>query len=223
MTGHWVLPAVQRVRGRADVRRSGTTGMSGRRAHGVRGESAAAVVARMSIPGLGLVGADGPRIAPAPGSIEEAMRAEVERPRPRPQESDGVRRRCMRGAGPGPRSCRPGSPSRFRCLTRAPRRTGSIWSRRTWTTRSSRPTSSVVCSVTCGRPRRRAIRAAGCSRGSTRPAGRCGSTGGTTRCPTGGTTRSSRASTYTVWSAACYDRGPEWQPSYLEKLYTTAR
>jgi len=46
-----------------------------------------AAAVRMSIPGLGLVGADGPRIAPAPGSIEEAMRAEVERPRPRPQES----------------------------------------------------------------------------------------------------------------------------------------
>lgn len=59
--------------------------------HGVRGESAADVVARMSIPGLGLVGADGPRIAPPPGSIEEAMRSEVERPRPRPQESDAVK------------------------------------------------------------------------------------------------------------------------------------
>ena len=53
-------------------------------------ESAAAVVARMSIPGLGLVGADGPRITPPPGSIEEAMRSEVERPRPRPQESEAV-------------------------------------------------------------------------------------------------------------------------------------
>lgn len=59
--------------------------------HGVRGESAADVVARMSIPGLGLVGADGPRIAPPPGSIEEAMRSEVERPRPRPQESEAMK------------------------------------------------------------------------------------------------------------------------------------
>ncbi|MEU4293509.1 hypothetical protein AB0E63_35255 [Kribbella sp. NPDC026596] len=53
-------------------------------------ERAAAVVARMSIPGLGLVGADGPRIHPAPGSIEEAMRAEVERPRPRPTDSEAM-------------------------------------------------------------------------------------------------------------------------------------
>jgi len=48
-------------------------------------------VARMSIPGLGLVGADGPRIVPPAGSIEEAMRAEVERPRPRPTESEAVK------------------------------------------------------------------------------------------------------------------------------------
>jgi hypothetical protein len=47
-----------------------------------------AAAVRMSIPGLGLVGADGPRIAPEPGSIEEAMRTEVERPRPRPRESE---------------------------------------------------------------------------------------------------------------------------------------
>ncbi|MFI7061122.1 hypothetical protein ACIBL3_09085 [Kribbella sp. NPDC050124] len=47
-----------------------------------------AAAVRMSIPGLGLVGADGPRIQPVPGSIEEAMRAEVERPRPRPRESE---------------------------------------------------------------------------------------------------------------------------------------
>ncbi|HEY0472555.1 MAG TPA: hypothetical protein VGD34_12840 [Kribbella sp.] len=39
------------------------------------------------VPGLGLVGADLPRIEPAPGSIEEAMRSEFERPRPRPRES----------------------------------------------------------------------------------------------------------------------------------------
>jgi hypothetical protein len=50
-----------------------------------------AAAARMSIPGLGLIGADGPRIAPAPGSLEEAMRAEVERPRPRPQESEALK------------------------------------------------------------------------------------------------------------------------------------
>ncbi|WP_165949398.1 hypothetical protein, partial [Kribbella turkmenica] len=47
-----------------------------------------AAAVRMSIPGLGLVGSDGPRIQPAPGSIEEAMRAEIERPRPRPQDSE---------------------------------------------------------------------------------------------------------------------------------------
>ncbi|MFG1813227.1 hypothetical protein ACGFIF_05615 [Kribbella sp. NPDC049174] len=45
----------------------------------------------MSIPGLGLVGTDGPRIEAPPGSIEEAMRAEVERPRPRPQESEAFK------------------------------------------------------------------------------------------------------------------------------------
>jgi len=46
----------------------------------------------MSIPGLGsLIGADGPRIAPEPGSIEEAMRSELERPRPRPKESDAMK------------------------------------------------------------------------------------------------------------------------------------
>jgi len=50
-----------------------------------------AAAVRMSIPGLGLVGADGPRIASAPGSIEEAMRSEVERPRPRPHESDAFK------------------------------------------------------------------------------------------------------------------------------------
>jgi hypothetical protein len=42
----------------------------------------------VAIPGLGVVGGgDGPRVEPPPGSIEEAMRAEVERPRPRPKES----------------------------------------------------------------------------------------------------------------------------------------
>lgn len=49
-----------------------------------------AAVERMSIPGLGLVGGGGPRVVPQPGSIEEAMRTELERPRPRPQESDAV-------------------------------------------------------------------------------------------------------------------------------------
>lgn len=49
-------------------------------------EVAAAV--RMSIPGLGLVGSDGPRLQAPPGSLEEAMRSEVERPRPRPRESE---------------------------------------------------------------------------------------------------------------------------------------
>jgi hypothetical protein len=41
----------------------------------------------MAIPGLGVVGADGPKVEPLPGSIEEAMRSEYERPRPRPKES----------------------------------------------------------------------------------------------------------------------------------------
>jgi hypothetical protein len=54
------------------------------------GVDVAAVVAQMSIPGLGLVGGDGPRVAVEPGSIEEAMRAETERPRPRPEESEAV-------------------------------------------------------------------------------------------------------------------------------------
>ncbi|WBQ02249.1 hypothetical protein [Kribbella sp. CA-293567] len=41
----------------------------------------------VAIPGLGVVGNDGPRVEPLPGSIEEAMRAEVERPRPRPKKT----------------------------------------------------------------------------------------------------------------------------------------
>ncbi|MFI5734573.1 hypothetical protein ACIA49_30950 [Kribbella sp. NPDC051587] len=41
----------------------------------------------MSIPGLGLVGADGPGVELIPGSLEEAMRAEAERVRPRPADS----------------------------------------------------------------------------------------------------------------------------------------
>jgi hypothetical protein len=41
----------------------------------------------MSIPGLGLVGADGPGVELIPGSLEEAMRAEPERVRPRPADS----------------------------------------------------------------------------------------------------------------------------------------
>ncbi|WP_165553776.1 hypothetical protein [Kribbella capetownensis] len=51
------------------------------------GVPAARVIERMSIPGLALAGSDGPAIELVPGSIEEALRAEVERPRPRPQES----------------------------------------------------------------------------------------------------------------------------------------
>jgi hypothetical protein len=42
------------------------------------------------VPGLGLMGADGPRVEPLPGSIEEAMRSEYERPRPRPEESPAL-------------------------------------------------------------------------------------------------------------------------------------
>ncbi|WP_328999183.1 hypothetical protein OHA18_32660 [Kribbella sp. NBC_00709] len=49
-----------------------------------------AAVGRMSIPGLGLVGGGPPRVVPEPGSLEEAMRAESERPRPRPVESEAV-------------------------------------------------------------------------------------------------------------------------------------
>ncbi|MET9311494.1 hypothetical protein ABZX12_06685 [Kribbella sp. NPDC003505] len=45
----------------------------------------------MVVPGLGLIGGGGPRVVPVAGSIEEAMRAEVERPRPRPEESEAVR------------------------------------------------------------------------------------------------------------------------------------
>jgi len=44
----------------------------------------------MVVPGLGLIGGGGPRVVPVAGSIEEAMRAEVERPRPRPEESEAV-------------------------------------------------------------------------------------------------------------------------------------
>ncbi|NEA32834.1 hypothetical protein [Streptomyces sp. SID13031] len=43
----------------------------------------------VAIPGLGVV--DSPRVETPPGSIEEAMRAEVERPRPRPKESDAFK------------------------------------------------------------------------------------------------------------------------------------
>jgi hypothetical protein len=43
----------------------------------------------VAIPGLGVV--DTPRVETPPGSIEEAMRAEVERPRPRPKESDAFK------------------------------------------------------------------------------------------------------------------------------------
>ncbi|MFB6722407.1 hypothetical protein ACFCV3_19680 [Kribbella sp. NPDC056345] len=41
----------------------------------------------MSIPGLGLVGSDGPGVELVPGSLEEAMRAEREQTRPRPRRS----------------------------------------------------------------------------------------------------------------------------------------
>jgi len=70
---------------------AGDRGVAREGNQGVGGAAAAAVVARMAIPGLGLVGADGPRVVPEPGSIEEAMRAEYERPRPKPQESVAVR------------------------------------------------------------------------------------------------------------------------------------
>ncbi|MFK4085765.1 hypothetical protein ACI2LF_16770 [Kribbella sp. NPDC020789] len=42
----------------------------------------------MSIPGVGVVGAGGAGVELVPGSLEEAMRAEVERSRPRPVESE---------------------------------------------------------------------------------------------------------------------------------------
>lgn len=41
----------------------------------------------VAIPGVGVVGGDAPAVDVPPGSIEEAMRAEQERPRPRPQKS----------------------------------------------------------------------------------------------------------------------------------------
>lgn len=44
----------------------------------------------IAIPGLGLVAAPAPRLEPAPGSLEEAMRAEQERPRPRPKETPAL-------------------------------------------------------------------------------------------------------------------------------------
>ncbi|MFG1908379.1 hypothetical protein [Kribbella sp. NPDC048928] len=55
-------------------------------AHEVFGGAGVGAVAGMV--GLGLVGAGEPRVVPEAGSIEEAMRSEVERPRPRPEESD---------------------------------------------------------------------------------------------------------------------------------------
>ncbi|GAA1702140.1 hypothetical protein GCM10009745_56720 [Kribbella yunnanensis] len=51
------------------------------------GLGALASAGGMSIPGLGLVGADGPGVELVPGSLEEAMRAERERSRPRPKGS----------------------------------------------------------------------------------------------------------------------------------------
>jgi hypothetical protein len=49
-----------------------------------------AALGGMLVAGLGL-GGGGPRLVPEPGSLEEAMRAEVERPRPKPEESAAVR------------------------------------------------------------------------------------------------------------------------------------
>ncbi|MGW6196633.1 hypothetical protein ACWF0M_10860 [Kribbella sp. NPDC055110] len=54
------------------------------------GADGSAAVGGMLVAGLGLVGGGGPRLVPAAGSLEEAMRAEVERPRPRPEESAAV-------------------------------------------------------------------------------------------------------------------------------------
>jgi hypothetical protein len=54
-------------------------------AHGAGGAGVGAVAGMV---GLGLVGGSEPRVVPEAGSIEEAMRSEVERPRPRPEESD---------------------------------------------------------------------------------------------------------------------------------------
>ncbi|RZT26294.1 hypothetical protein EV649_0036 [Kribbella sp. VKM Ac-2569] len=53
--------------------------------------AAGGAVGGMLVAGLGLVGGGGPRIVPESGSLEEAMRAEVERPRPKPEESEAVR------------------------------------------------------------------------------------------------------------------------------------
>jgi hypothetical protein len=48
----------------------------------------AGVAAVAGMVGLGLIGGGEPRVVPEAGSIEEAMRSEVERPRPRLEESD---------------------------------------------------------------------------------------------------------------------------------------
>jgi hypothetical protein len=50
-----------------------------------------AALGGMLVPGLGLVGGGGPRLVPEAGSLEEAMRSEIERPRPKPEESEAVR------------------------------------------------------------------------------------------------------------------------------------
>ncbi|GAA0618426.1 hypothetical protein GCM10009534_61810 [Kribbella sandramycini] len=50
------------------------------------GHAPVATAGGMSIPGLGVM-AEAPGVELVPGSLEEAMRAEVERPRPRPGES----------------------------------------------------------------------------------------------------------------------------------------
>ncbi|MFC5268405.1 hypothetical protein ACFPJ1_40400 [Kribbella qitaiheensis] len=45
----------------------------------------------VEIPGLGIVGGEAAEVEAEPGSIEEAMRAEYERPRPRPKESEALK------------------------------------------------------------------------------------------------------------------------------------
>ncbi|TCM49992.1 hypothetical protein [Kribbella sp. VKM Ac-2568] len=45
----------------------------------------------VDIPGLGVVGGEAAEVEAEPGSIEEAMRAEYERPRPRPKESEALK------------------------------------------------------------------------------------------------------------------------------------
>ena len=185
--------------------------------------AAGGAVGGMLVAGLGLVGGGGPRIVPESGSLEEAMRAEVERPRPRPRSRLRCGR-CMTGAGRGRRLCRSGSRSRCRCWTRARRRTGSIWSRRTWTTREYAADKLSGCSAISGWPKPKVSRAAWLF-------ARIDAAGRTLRIDRwydqvpdwwdNPVEAAPRRRTSLV--RRLNSRSPNWQPSYLEKLYTSAR